>query len=49
MRWRGNEVRFSFIIICLTLLFTLKILAIPILVTLYVLLSISLAIFAPKS
>ena len=47
--WRGNEVRFIFIILCLTLLFTLKILAIPILVTLYVLLSISLAIFAPKS
>lgn len=48
MRWRGNEVRFSFILICISLLVTLKILSIPILLALYVLLSIGLAIFAPK-
>ncbi|MEM7101550.1 MAG: CDP-alcohol phosphatidyltransferase family protein [Bacteroidota bacterium] len=40
MKWRGNEVRFIYISLCVILLVTLQLVSIPILVFLYVLISI---------
>jgi CDP-diacylglycerol--serine O-phosphatidyltransferase len=38
--WKGNEIRYSFIVACVVLLLTLQILAVPVIIVLYILLSV---------
>lgn len=44
--WKGNEVQYLFIILCVVLLATLKFVAIPIIIIVYVLTSIALKLIA---
>ncbi|REA61603.1 CDP-diacylglycerol--serine O-phosphatidyltransferase [Dyadobacter luteus] len=46
--WKGNEMRFSLILVSLTLLFLLKILAIPVIILFYILLSLLNNLIAKK-
>jgi CDP-diacylglycerol--serine O-phosphatidyltransferase len=47
-KWSGNEIRFAFLIISLLLLVTLQFIGIPIIITLYILLSLVSNLFARK-
>jgi CDP-diacylglycerol---serine O-phosphatidyltransferase len=47
--WQGNEVRFSFLLVSLVLLVLLGILAVPLVIALYVLLSAGLAVMKKTS
>ena len=47
-KWSGNEIRFAFLIISVLLLVTLQFIGIPIIITLYILLSLVSNLFAKK-
>jgi CDP-diacylglycerol---serine O-phosphatidyltransferase len=47
-KWKGNEIRYSFLTACLVMLVLLKFIALPLIIVLYILLSIVNNIIAPK-
>jgi CDP-diacylglycerol---serine O-phosphatidyltransferase len=47
-KWKGNEIRFIFLLVSLLMLIFLKFVALPLIIVLYVLLSVVNSMFSPK-
>jgi len=48
MKWKGNEIRFSFIALALIGLITLKFLALPLIIVLYIAISVVSNLFSSE-